>query len=278
MHFKQALPVCLLVAVAATVAFVSPAPPHSRPPTRAVRGDAAAYRAVQSATVKIHLPDGGHGSGVCRTLSDGSVYVWTCAHVASACRIPAVHADGTVDPARFAYRPAKVSAVNFGPDERARGRSEWGAAVVRISAKSDVALMKLSPGGNRVAGSLEFATRTPRVGSAVLVCGSPKGLDATVTRGVFVFPGRKTDVGELDQIDAPAIGGNSGGPVVDGVDGKVVGLLVGGFGESFTCIVPARLIREWAARESLLFAFEGDTPPDAEPPGPDDTFLPPATP
>ena len=67
----------------------------------------------------------------------------------------------------------------------------------------------------------------------VVLVGSPFGLGGTVTTGVISRVNKK-----VIQTDAAANPGNSGGPLVDLKDGRVVGVLVAGGGENINFAVP----------------------------------------
>ncbi len=65
----------------------------------------------------------------------------------------------------------------------------------------------------------------PREGDDIVVIGSPKGFDKTVTTGI-VSAYRTRGTTSLIQITAPISGGSSGSPVFD-TDGRVVGIAIG---------------------------------------------------
>lgn len=73
---------------------------------------------------------------------------------------------------------------------------------------------------------------SPLVGDALLLVGSPYGLEGTVTQGVV----SRVTYDEI-QTDAAANPGNSGGPAVDR-QGQVVGVLLEGGGENLNFAVP----------------------------------------
>ena len=272
MRPSHALGVSLVLAVAAAVAAVCPSRPPAGPATAPVvaaavadltQRDLRAVRALRAATVRVNLPEG-HGSGLCRRASDGTVWVWTAGHVADHAKVPP---RGLSLPGKAAFVPLTVTHFGYTADDRPADRVEYEAVVVRLDASRDIALLRLTSTATRC-GSLDFAETPPDLLTPVLCCGSPRGFDGTVTRGVVNFHNRETPFGPFDQTDAPSVGGNSGGPVATQTPAglRVAGLVSGGVGESFTCIVPARVIRAFAAEEGLLHAFEGDAPPPANPP------------
>jgi len=104
--------------------------------------------------------------------------------------------------------------------------------------------------------SLYPALRTrPRasMGEAVVVLGSPEGLESTLSDGL-VSGTRTTEEGERLQLSAPISSGSSGGPVFDD-HGRVIGVVVSrwGEGENLNFATPAPLL-------SPLLARSGSTP------------------
>src|SRR3954447_2253100 len=98
------------------------------------------------------------------------------------------------------------------------------AKVVGADKKTDLALLKITEGGNYP--HVDFATKEPRIGDWVIAVGNPFGLGGTVTAGIVSARGRDIGAGPYDdflQIDAPVNRGNSGGPTFD-TQGNVVGV------------------------------------------------------
>jgi serine protease Do len=98
------------------------------------------------------------------------------------------------------------------------------AKVVGTDKKTDLALLKITEGGNFP--HVDFATKEPRIGDWVIAVGNPFGLGGTVTAGIVSARGRDIGAGPYDdflQIDAPVNRGNSGGPTFD-TQGNVVGV------------------------------------------------------
>ena len=58
----------------------------------------------------------------------------------------------------------------------------------------------------------------------------------------------------FDQTTVTAFPGSSGGGVFT-TDGRYMGMLVRGAGETFNLIVPVRRIKKWAEKENLLWAM-----------------------
>jgi serine protease Do len=98
------------------------------------------------------------------------------------------------------------------------------AKVVGADKKTDLALLKITEGGNLP--HVDFASKEPRIGDWVIAVGNPFGLGGTVTAGIVSARGRDIGAGPYDdflQIDAPVNRGNSGGPTFD-TQGNVVGV------------------------------------------------------
>src|SRR3954449_1498876 len=98
------------------------------------------------------------------------------------------------------------------------------AKVVGTDPKTDVALLKVTEGGNFP--HVPLAKASPRVGDWVVAIGNPFGLGGTVTAGIVSARGRDIGASPYDdflQIDAPINKGNSGGPTFN-LHGEVVGV------------------------------------------------------
>src|SRR5215203_4793525 len=90
------------------------------------------------------------------------------------------------------------------------------AKVIGSDSKTDVALLKVTEGGNFP--FVKLAKTAPRVGDWVVAIGNPFGLGGTVTAGIVSARGRDIGAGPYDdflQIDAPINRGNSGGPTLN---------------------------------------------------------------
>lgn len=106
-------------------------------------------------------------------------------------------------------------------------RREFEAELVLADERTDLAVLRIDTGGERLP-TLEFAdTRDLAVGDLVLAIGNPFGVGQTVTSGIISATAR-TDVGISDyaffiQTDAAINPGNSGGALID-VNGRLVGV------------------------------------------------------
>ncbi|MBL8701133.1 MAG: Do family serine endopeptidase [Alphaproteobacteria bacterium] len=106
-------------------------------------------------------------------------------------------------------------------------RREFEATVVRADERTDLAVLKISAGGEQLP-ALEFRDSDDlEVGDLVLAIGNPFGVGQTVTMGIVSALAR-TMIGISDyrffiQTDAAINPGNSGGALVSS-DGKLVGI------------------------------------------------------
>ena len=90
----------------------------------------------------------------------------------------------------------------------------------------DIAVIKISQKTRRVA--IPIRARKAKVGSEVIVIGTPRGLDYTLTKGVV---SQLRENGDIVQIDAAINEGNSGGPAINR-QGCVVGMATYKLGKS----------------------------------------------
>ncbi|MDR1507650.1 MAG: S1C family serine protease [Treponema sp.] len=100
----------------------------------------------------------------------------------------------------------------------------------------------------------------PKVGDTVYAIGSPGGLEKTVTQGIVSALGRRfLQIGDVIQIDATVAPGASGGPVVD-MDGRLVGIVFAGMGQSggLNFAVPAERLA--AALPAMLKGGRAERP------------------
>ena len=104
--------------------------------------------------------------------------------------------------------------------------TELVAKVIGRDARTDLAVLKVDPGGKALPYIQLGDSAAVRPGEWVVAMGNPFGLGGTVTAGIVSAKGRDIGAGPYDQfiqIDAPINQGNSGGPLFN-QDGKVVGV------------------------------------------------------
>src|SRR5262245_22515156 len=123
--------------------------------------------------------------------------------------------------------------------ERAGGGS-WQGEIQAMDSKNDLAVIRLDGHPAGAAPLWQSPLRKPpAAGDALLLVGSPYGLQGTVTTGIVSRVTKK-----LIQTDAAANPGNSGGPALDG-KGHVIGVLVSGIlGSGLSFAVPIARVCE----------------------------------
>lgn len=103
---------------------------------------------------------------------------------------------------------------------------KFDAEIVGKDKKTDLALLKVDPGTEKLVAVPFGASDKARVGDWVIAIGNPLGLGGTVTAGIISARGRDIRSGPYDdyiQTDAPINRGNSGGPLFD-MQGAVIGV------------------------------------------------------
>ena len=129
--------------------------------------------------------------------------------------------------------------------------SESAAKVIGTDPSTDIAVLDVNRPSSELT-PLRFAsTGSLEVGDAVIVLGSPFGLEGTLTTGVISAVGREIrspngfTIENAVQTDAALNHGNSGGPVLD-TQGRVVG-------------VAAQIRSESGGSDGIGYAVPGDT-------------------
>ena len=108
-------------------------------------------------------------------------------------------------------------------------RSSFEARVVGVDPLSDLAVLRIAPGGRRLPALPLGDSSRLEVGQKVLAIGNPFGFQGTLTSGVISALERtiRTQTGalldEAIQTDAAINRGNSGGPLLDS-QGRVIGV------------------------------------------------------
>lgn len=189
---------------------------------------------LQRRVVLISTADS-QGSGVLFRAGDGSLWVWSVAHV-------------------FEDQTSAFVRTFNGQNYR--------ATVVRINRREDIALLSLRDRDDSVNGFRWLSGPRPDVGSRVWCAACPGGdsLPFSITAGVLSFQGRGVRGCLYDQTDASAISGSSGGGVFLASTGECLGLVSLGWGEGFIGFVPEWRVREFAQRNGVMFALDPSVP------------------
>ena len=241
-------------------------------PAVCVAEDISSYLQNISVTV---TAKGGSGSGVIftREIQDGDKtkkvnFVWTAAHVLEKLRNVRTfidsegHVKKTVE---FQDAEIKKKIMESG---RTMGQLVLDAKVIKYSdAKTgeDLALLMIRK-SDFVQDTLDFYVDKDGVGlplgTQLFHVGSLLGEDGSnsMTTGIMSQVGRTVSLSGgpktlFDQTTVTAFPGSSGGGVFS-TDGRYIGMLVRGAGETFNLIVPVRRIRKWAEAENLVWAMD----------------------
>lgn len=128
---------------------------------------------------------------------------------------------------------------------------EFLAKVIGRDAKTDLALIRILPGSEKLPTLNLGDSGRARVGDLVLAVGNPFGLEQTVTQGIISATGRAIGAGPYDdfvQTDAAINPGNSGGPLIN-LNGEVVGIATAIFagGQGLGFAIPSSLVKSVTA-------------------------------
>jgi Do/DeqQ family serine protease len=106
-------------------------------------------------------------------------------------------------------------------------RREWPAKVLLDDPRTDLAVLKIDPGAEKLPAIAIDDTTDVQVGDLVLAIGDPFGVGQTVTNGIVSALARSdissSSVSSFIQTDAAINPGNSGGPLVD-MNGDLIGV------------------------------------------------------
>lgn len=204
------------------------------------------------------------GSGVITTrMINGKKinFVWTAAHVIDNLRRveTVVTPDGSE---RKIISFDDCSLVKeLIEDGRRVGEMKMDAVVIRYSAKEDLALLRIRK-EDFIDASVKFYLdpNIPKIGTNLFHVGSLLGQAGSnsMTSGIVsqigrVYPGIGKEV--FDQTTVAAFPGSSGGGIYL-EDGRYIGMLVRGAGETFNLIVPVRRIIKWAKSANIEWAID----------------------
>lgn len=211
------------------------------------------------------------GSGVLKTR-DGVNYVWTAGHVVRGLRSTREVVDPTTGTKRtlVEFRDAVV-VKQLVEDGRMVGKVQFDAEVLRYSDSEngqDLAILRIRKKNFATASATFYLDEPiPPIGSELYHVGSLLGQvgSNSLTTGIVSQIGRLHDKQIYDQTTVAAFPGSSGGGVFL-KDGRYVGMLVRGSGETFNLCVPVRRMRQWAKHAGVEWAINDamPVPSDAE--------------
>ena len=209
------------------------------------------------------------GSGVIitRTIENKKVnFIWTAAHVVAGLRkVETVVTPDGAERKKVSFDDCSLvkELIEGG---RKVGEIKMAAVVIRYSAKEDLALLQIRK-VNFISANADFyleespsgESKIPKIGSALFHVGSLLGQAGSnsMTSGIIsqigrVYPGIGKKV--FDQTTVAAFPGSSGGGVYL-EDGRYIGMLVRGAGETFNLIVPIRRMLRWAKSANVEWAL-----------------------
>lgn len=226
---------------------------------------------LQDVSVTIRSESGwsaGEGSGVIfsRKDKDGNTvnFVWTAAHVVDNLRSERKVIVNGAPRTIVTFKDAKVIKV-IRQDGRTVGRLELDAEVLKYSDSEDghdLALLRVRK-LNFVTDSVTFYLdkRIPKLGTDLWHVGSLLGQmgSNSMTDGIYSQTGRllpQLNKYVFDQTTVAAFPGSSGGGVYLKSDGRYVGMIVRGAGETFNLIVPVRRMVHWAKKNDIMWALD----------------------
>jgi hypothetical protein len=214
----------------------------------------------------------GEGSGVifARLDKNGNWvnFVWTAAHVVDNLRTERKVVVSGATKTLVEFRDAKII-KSIRQNGRVVGRLELDAEVVKYSnAKDghDLALLRVRK-LNFIKSGVTFYLdeKIPKLGTELYHVGSLLGYfgSNSMTDGIYSSHGRvipSINKKIFDQTTVAAFPGSSGGGVYLKKDGRYVGMVVRGAGETFNLIVPVRRMIDWATENNLMWALDAKVP------------------
>lgn len=201
------------------------------------------FETAQRKTVLVAAPDG-QGTGVV-VKRDGKIFVWTACHVV------------------YGHEKVLVKTIIRNGYHKV-GESVFTGKVVAYDAAVDVALLYVDSPSEYFEGAEFDSLIPPPVGTAVYHVGNFLGaaFDGSVSTGVIsqigVNPGEGWPWAITDQTTASIVPGSSGGPLFNGENDRVLGLVVGHVPPSpIYLYVPVRSLEVWAEKAGVLWAVRG---------------------
>lgn len=222
----------------------------------------------QSVTIK---SNSGQGSGVLITrINDKNEkvnFVLTAAHVVDGLRTTRQIIDPNTGTTRTVIEFNDANIVQeFTENGRTIGETSLKAKVVRFSNYEygeDLALLEVRKRNfTDLTTTFYLGDEIPAVGSSLVHVGSLHGQAGSnsFTTGVISQIGRVLGDKEYDQTTATAFPGSSGGGVFLESDGRYMGMLVRGAGETFNLVVPMRRLHKWTKEANIEWAVNPAIP------------------
>lgn len=219
-----------------------------------------------SVTIAVSTPMGtAQGSGVLFTRKDANSnnvnFVWTAGHVIAHARTTRDVVDSSGRSKTLVEFPDVQIINNIVEEGRTIGRVILDAEVIKYSDADngeDLAVLRIRR-KNFVSTTVVFNLdkKMPEIGTELYHVGSLLGLGGanSMTSGIYSQVGRVHDKKLYDQTTVTAFPGSSGGGVFHR-EGKYIGMLVRGAGETFNLIVPIRRMEEFATKHNIRWALD----------------------
>ena len=244
----------------------------------AFAADKELYQHLQDVSVTVKS-FAGEGSGVIVTKEvetrsgkkEKVNFVWTAAHVVDGLRSARVVINDGKPTTVVEFKDAQI-VKELVENGRRVGEIKMEAKVIKYSDSEngdDLALLMIRKKGFIDKTTLFYAQdESIPIGTELYHVGSLLGQvgSNSMTRGILSQIGRVLDLGTgdgviFDQTSCPGFPGSSGGGVFlsersKGNEGRYVGMLVRGAGETFNLIVPVRRMREYAKKNGVLWAID----------------------
>jgi S1-C subfamily serine protease len=220
-----------------------------------------------SVTIKANRAE---GSGVITNVN-GVNYVWTAAHVVSRLRNTRVVVGNDGSPKVVVEFDDAEVVKELIEDGRTVGEMKFTAEVIRYSDAEfgeDLALLRVRKKNLSkhhvhfyLEKDAEGKLKIPTLGTELFHVGSLLGQSGSnsMTSGLYSQVGRIHNGVVYDQTTCAAFPGSSGGGVYL-KDGRYVGMIVRGAGETFNLIVPNRRLHGWAKKVGVDFTLDPSLP------------------
>jgi S1-C subfamily serine protease len=200
------------------------------------------------------------GSGVIKTRTVGGEtvnFIWTAGHVVQGLRkVKTVIAPDGTERKVVTFDDCSI-VKELIEDGRRVGELKMDAKVIRYSAKQDIALLRVRKKGFVQANVKFYLDKDiPAIGTNLYHVGSLLGQAGSnsMTSGIVSQIGRVLEKQVFDQTTVAAFPGSSGGGVYL-EDGRYVGMLVRGAGETFNLVIPVRRMIVWAKDANVEWAI-----------------------
>lgn len=151
------------------------------------------------------------------------------------------------------YEDTYVSHKYVDPNTGTEVYAKYKVEIVLVDKDHDYAILKIKDDSVILPIEAELSTAPVYRGDTVYTIGNPRGLEATLSKGIISNNYR--DISDISpwkfpmyQIDAPGVAPGSSGCAVYNEDEEIIGVLVAGIQPGLTFIVPIKYIQEGLAK------------------------------